>query len=145
MRNHTLQKGHTLLERKCLLLRLMALGLWATALLVLSLAPKLPHLSGPLGWDKLNHALAYFVLAFFLSRVLYQWSKEGSFIVCYVWILTVGFGGLLELIQFALGAGRTAEWLDLLANALGVSLFCVLLRHSRVRQMVQARDFSARK
>jgi hypothetical protein len=39
----------------------------------------------------------------------------------------VAIGGVIELLQGAMGLGRDAEWLDLVADTLGVALGLVLV------------------
>jgi hypothetical protein len=38
-----------------------------------------------------------------------------------VGVLLIGFGGALEIAQGMMHEGRTADWLDFLANSLGVT------------------------
>jgi VanZ family protein len=40
------------------------------------------------------------------------------------------YGLLLEVLQGLMPCGRTADWGDLLANALGVLCACALFRHT---------------
>ena len=45
----------------------------------------------------------------------------------WVGVAVVAIGGLIELLQGAMGLGRDAEWLDLVADALGVALGLILV------------------
>jgi len=100
-----------------------ALRAWRVLLMLLivvvsylALAPK-PPTGVDLGWDKLNHMMAFTALAFAASlgypapmrvRVL---SLAGL----------LAFGGLIEILQLYV-PGRSAEWGDLLADAIGIVL-----------------------
>jgi VanZ family protein len=106
--------------RKCLLVRLTALLLWAGCLLWLSLVPNPP--SPPLvqlSWDKLQHAGAYALLTLFAGRFIIQWRPLSRHPWFYAWMAAVAFGGLIEILQGTLTGVRHAEWGDLVANAVG--------------------------
>lgn len=135
------------LRRKCLHLRLLACALWVLIMLFLSLSP-VPEPSFDfafLDWDKLHHAVAYGLLAFLLARCLQQWRGPGESIGWTVWILAMLFGLLVEILQWAMDIGRAAEWFDVVANGVGVTLVCALLRHRWVQGFVQARTFDGRR
>lgn len=70
--------------------------------------------------DKLAHFLVYLAIAFWFST-LYPRAQA--------WVLagSLALGGALEILQ-GLGSARQAEWLDMLANALGAMLGCALAR-----------------
>ncbi|SFK76980.1 VanZ like family protein [Shimia haliotis] len=94
-------------------LRRMAIGSAATMVLaaiiaVLTLAP-MPS-GGPAGSDKLYHVLAFACLAFPLPLVRPRWT---------VWVIlgVIAYGGVIEVIQPFFG--RQAEWVDLVADAIG--------------------------
>jgi VanZ family protein len=110
-------------------LRLSAPVLWALIILWLSLTSSPPQFPGILGWDKLLHAGAYG----FFSLLLAQALLCRPFALTRPWWLAglsaVTCGALLEILQFLTDTGRTAEWLDLLADALGVLICCVIFRH----------------
>lgn len=69
-------------------------------------------------WDKLEHALAYVALAFWFGNVVVRRD--------YFWLglALVAFGGLIELLQAHVG--RDAEWMDLLADTVGVAVGLLL-------------------
>ena len=73
--------------------------------------------------DKLLHAAAYFALGLPAYPALAKMKP------LHVWVLLVGFGLLIELLQGTMGAGRTADWLDGVANAAGamIALFAWLV------------------
>lgn len=110
------------------ILRLSAPCIWALIILWLSLTSSPPQLPGVLGWDKLLHAGAYGLLSLLLAQAFLcppfllsrpWWPAGGVAIAC---------GALLEILQFLAQTGRTAEWLDLFADALGIFVCCVIFR-----------------
>lgn len=67
------------------------------------------------GWDKLNHVLAFAALAF---------SARLSFPRRPLWHVVLGllaFGGLIELVQLVV-PGRSCDWEDLMADAIGIAV-----------------------
>ena len=101
-----------------------ALGLWRLALTVitlvilyLSLTPAPP--SDGFGWDKLNHAIAMAVVTVIAFRVLRPVSLRAVLLAALYALL---LGALIELLQGTLTTTRSAEWGDLLADAVGVAL-----------------------
>lgn len=98
----------------------------ATVVLVLALIPP-SHLIPPTLWDKLNHALAFAVLA-----LLGLGSYRARIAAVLAGLLA--YGGLIELLQ-ALTPHRSAEWGDWLADGVGIVLGWQLARAlSRMRQ-----------
>ena len=97
-------------------------------MLWLSLTSSPPQISGVLGWDKLLHACAYGLLTLLIAQfLLYSplnsgnaWWQAGLVAVC--------CGALLEILQLLVNTGRTAEWWDLFADAVGVFLAYVIFR-----------------
>lgn len=112
------------------LLRLSLPILWALIILWLSLTSSPPQISGVLGWDKLLHAGAYGLLTLLLAQAFLcppflldePWWLAGS--------TAVAYGALLEILQLLSQTGRSAEWADLFADAIGAFLCCVLFRHA---------------
>jgi VanZ family protein len=102
-----------ILDRLPPLLRRWAFWLCVFTVLVLALLPgKLPLPST--GWDKTNHALAFFVMA-----VLGRWAyPRGSLAL---WWGLFAYGGLIELLQ-AFTPDRSSEWGDWLADCVGLAL-----------------------
>lgn len=97
-------------------LRLYKLSLAATAVLALGIAvvtlTPMPATGLP-GSDKTYHVLAFAALAFPLAFA-------GRWPVVPVFLGAVAYGGLIEMLQPM--TGRTAEWADLYADALGAVL-----------------------
>ncbi len=86
-------------------------GLCALAVLALALLP--PSIDVPsTGWDKINHVLAFSVLTLLGARAYPRHIKT---------VLTglLAYGGLIECLQ-SLTPYRSAEWADLLADAVGL-------------------------
>lgn len=93
---------------------------YALLVLILSLFPAPPEIKVPvLGWDKLQHALAYAVLTLLIARALGQIGCNGK----RKWLLAVlvaaAWGGLLEIAQGLFTTCRNADWGDVLADAIG--------------------------
>lgn len=110
-------------------LRLLQAVLWGLAMSWLSLVPTPPQLPGVLGWDKLLHAAAYGLLSVLLARYLLTLRRLAPRqALVLAWLLTVCFGILLEILQLVTSLGRTAEWLDIAADAAGALLCCVVFR-----------------
>ena len=65
--------------------------------------------------DKLTHFTGYLLLALWFAGV----ARRSRYVV--VGLLLVGLGGSLEVAQGLMHEGRSAEWLDMLANTLGIS------------------------
>ena len=114
------------LSPSTLALRLGALLLWAAALVYLSLAPNVTVPSAAFGWDKLNHAAAYAVLAGLLILTLLARQAASTRLLAGAWAACFAYGLLLEGLQELMGLGRTFEWGDLLANGLGALATCVV-------------------
>ncbi len=66
--------------------------------------------------DKLAHFIAYFFAAFYYKQI-------GNKILS-VFLSLLIFGGAIEILQF-FSVYRSAEWLDLLANILGILSGCI--------------------
>jgi VanZ family protein len=75
-----------------------------------------PPPSADTGWDKLNHVLAFAALAF---CGWFSWG-DAPHRVAGVAVCTLGFGVFIELVQLQI-PGRTGEWPDLLADAVGIA------------------------
>jgi VanZ family protein len=93
----------------------------------------IPEIDSPFPFpiDKLVHFLMYvgFAGAIFLAYThLTIKSKRFNYLAAFFWCLVtpILFGGLIEIIQAKYCPGRSGDWLDLLADALG-SLFIIPL------------------
>lgn len=85
----------------------------AVIVMVLSLSPMEPN-APSLGWDKANHMAAFAVLALLGCRA---YPSHTGIVLAGLLI----YGGLIEVLQSFSGY-RSAEWADLLADALGLPL-----------------------
>ncbi|KIE42110.1 VanZ family protein [Geobacter anodireducens] len=103
------------------------LAVWGGTILVLTLmpAPKAEPLPFP-GWDKVEHAVAFGALAWCAGRFLVVYGKCVR--RCWLWAFgaTVAYGALIEVAQATLTTTRTAELGDLMADAVGAGLVCLL-------------------
>jgi VanZ family protein len=101
------------------------------AVLVLALMKPMHHMPTT-GWDKANHALAFFVLA-----VLGASAYPGRLLRVLAGLLA--YGALIEVLQ-GLSGYRDAEWLDLVADAVGLALAWPLLRRLLTALFPDTRD-----
>lgn len=95
---------------------------WSVLVVWLSLMDHPPRLGGRfLGWDKLHHAVAYALLTVLAGN---SWRYLGG-----GWwsgwmgssVFALGFGIVMELLQYAKGSVRLADPLDVLANGVGIA------------------------
>ena len=98
------------------------------AVLVVSLLPpsSLPPMGS--GWDKAQHASAYVVLGLL---GLAAWPRRAGVVL----IALLAFGAGIEVLQ-GLSGWRTAEWGDLLADAIGLAV--VGLAYTQRHRLVPA-------
>lgn len=95
-----------------LLIALLCVGTW------LALVPAPPR-QATLGWDKLNHAAAFAVLTGVgIMRFGQARIRLGLALLAY--------GALVEILQ-SFTPTRTAEWLDLLADGVGIAAGLLLM------------------
>lgn len=111
-------------EKRCVMDRknlswICIFGFVVLLVLVLALIPTVPHLPTT-GWDKANHLLAFLVLAW----LGYQAFPQRLIAVLFGLLL---YGVVIEVLQ-SFTLYRTSDWHDLLADALGLLLFWLLLR-----------------
>jgi VanZ family protein len=90
-----------------------AIALLATAIVLGSLLP-MPETATPAGLDKLEHFFAYFALALLASGI----ATPARLRV--VMARAFALGAAVEGLQAFVTTTRSADWADLLANALGV-------------------------
>lgn len=105
---------------------------WSIVILILCLLPKsdlpddswisIPH------FDKLVHFGLFFVLYLTLRYAAPQ-SWIGNILIC------VAYGCAIEIAQEIAENGRSAEWLDLMADAIGATFaaaFALIVRRKRL-------------
>ena len=68
-----------------------------------------------LGWDKATHFTGYFLLTTWFTGV----ARRNRYWL--VGLLLMALGGALEIAQGLMHEGRSADWLDFLANSLGIA------------------------
>lgn len=99
----------------------------SVTLLYLCLTPMPPQIDGPLGWDKLQHAVAFGFLTFLLFKSLEAHKISTLFSSFFAFFGAALFGGLIELLQGWLTVNRKAEWLDFAADSLGALTVTIFL------------------
>lgn len=99
-------------------------------MLVLSLVPTTPEMPAT-GWDKGNHFLGFAVLAFLCLRA---YPQRAAAMLAGLLL----YGGLIEVLQ-SFTAYRSAEWGDLLADAIGIAggllMHRAMASHNRNRSL----------
>lgn len=99
--------------------------LWALLIAVLSLLPA-SSLDGSLfpmipSFDKWVHAILYFILTiFFLYELLACRKTLRRFFI--LLLIPLGYGILMEILQELFTAQRSGDYMDVLANAMGIAL-----------------------
>lgn len=112
--------------------------LTALAILWLTLAPDpVPSATPKLfpGQDKVVHALMFFVWTLLICRDLRAVDRKPR-----PWIAamaTTAVGAIIEVLQWAMDLGRSAEWLDLAADALGAFAAAAVF-HSLTKQSLSS-------
>lgn len=101
-----------------------AIALLALAIVLGSLLP-VPVSAGVAGLDKLEHFVAYFTLMLLCSGIARSGQLWQFALAC------AALGIAVELLQAAITETRSAEWGDLLANALGVLAAWAIARGDR--------------
>lgn len=92
------------------------LAVLLVAITYLALAPQPPQ-GVSTGWDKSNHTLAFGSLAF--TSVWALWPRPRQWGLLALALLV--YGGGIEILQSYLPP-RSGEWMDLLADGMGISL-----------------------
>ncbi len=110
------------------IVRLLVSLAWGIIILWLSLTPSLPQIPGILGWDKLLHAGAYGLLSLTIAQFLIYLPVNPSKVWWQAGLVAVSYGAMVEIMQFLIQTGRTAESWDLFADAVGVFICCVIFR-----------------
>lgn len=109
--------------------------LWAFLILVLCTMPvsgvtsiKLLDL---LSFDKLAHMLLFALQFWFIAIGLvkqYKFSYKRNRAASIAFLLSVSYGGIIELIQGYLLSGRTMDIMDMIANIIGAIIGWFLFR-----------------
>jgi len=94
---------------------------WTLVIAWLSLTPSPPVIpQALLGWDKFQHAVAYGLLTILALRAVSGDSPPKRLRPLRIAVAVILFGGLMEVAQGLLTSMRSADPLDLLADAVGV-------------------------
>jgi VanZ family protein len=87
-------------------------------------------------FDKLAHAIIYFIQMLLLMQALRIVFPERSMLYCGLisFLVTVSFGILMELLQAYVFSDRSGDVMDVLANSFGsLMAFLYILARNRVR------------
>ena len=103
--------------------------LWALVVLVLTLTPADEMPRTPvwelLSFDTAAHAGVFVVMAglsWLALRRQRRWPLAARYASTVVLLGNIAFGGLIEVLQYAMHWGRHAEWTDWLSDAIGAAL-----------------------
>lgn len=113
-------------------------GLWALVILVLTLMPGSDVPAWPwaeaVHFDKIVHAGLFGIQAILLGLALMSKVRvRAAFLVAL--LVAIAYGGVIELLQGAMGMGRSADALDLIADGAG-ALIAYGILHLRYRAQV---------
>lgn len=92
---------------------------------------KVPRLFDLFEPDKVVHFLFYSILFLLIIRGARQGAPAGqelSVIRRSVFLITVAYGGLIELYQGYLLTDRVADWVDFMANVIGAGIGAIITR-----------------
>ena len=100
--------------------------LWALFIAILCGMPgkDIPHISflELLEFDKLVHAILFFVLVILLIKAFQKYTHPTFFTrhaLLFVTALSIAYGGLLEILQGLVFIDRSADIYDFIANSFG--------------------------
>jgi len=79
------------------------------------------------GWDKSNHALAFFVLA---GLATCSWPTASAWQRC---LGLIGYGVLIECVQYLVG--RDAALLDVFADSIGLAIWQAVMLITRRQRL----------
>lgn len=108
--------------------RFLLLAAWGGCLLWLSLTPAPPQLPPVLWWDKLQHGAAFVVFTLLAGGAFVTVPSLARRCWGVAFLAAIAFGGLIEVLQALLTTTRRAEIGDLLADAVGAGIVCLLAR-----------------
>lgn len=108
---------------------------WALLIFILSsISPpslRIPRLFDLLEPDKVGHFVFYAILFFLLVRGTRLGDQSGKVSPATrrtVFLITVAYGGLIELYQGYLLTDRVADWVDFMANVIGAGIGAIITR-----------------
>ena len=103
--------------------------IWCLIILVGSILPS-SNIQGVEISDKLIHFVFYAVFSFFLFLLSHNVNfRLNTLIKKWTFVITIGtlLGFIIEWIQYALIPSRLGEWLDLLANSIGLITMLIFI------------------
>jgi len=103
-------------------------SLWFLLILVGSLIPS-NNIPDTQFSDKLIHVIFYAIFAFLLFLAVDQQNKKTNTLVSRwkaVLLIGVSAGAVVELIQMSFTESRSGEWLDVIANILGMLIALII-------------------
>ncbi len=86
-----------------------------------------------LSFDKWVHASVFFILVSLFGIAVKAHQQNKNLIYLY-FILSVLYGGALEIMQATVFSERSADWLDMIANSFGCLI--ALLLNNRINRLV---------
>jgi len=108
--------------------------LWALAIFVLCATPGQYIPSADwlelLSFDKFVHAGMFFTLTSLLFVVAIKYRQKNSVIALY-FLMTLLYGGSLEIMQWLYFSNRSADWKDMIANSFGCLVALAFLKKFR--------------
>ena len=103
--------------------------IWCLIILVGSILPS-SNIQGVEISDKLIHYVFYAVFSFFLFLLSHNVNFGlNTLIKKWTFVITIGtlLGFIIEWIQYALIPSRSGEWIDLLANSIGLITMLIFI------------------
>jgi VanZ family protein len=102
---------------------------WALIILILSIIPSTEFPEWKIfSFDAAAHIIVYLILTLLM---LWSYQRFHSFSLrslALIAIISIAYGGFIELIQHYLVPGRFGDWLDFVANASGAFLGIVVMK-----------------
>lgn len=112
-------------------------ALWAFLIFILCAAPGqfIPSANWLelLSFDKFVHASLFFGLCTLLLIIAIKHQQNTTTILIY-FLISILYGGLLEIMQAKCFSNRSADWLDFTANSFGCILSVLILK--KIKQYV---------
>ena len=111
-------------------------GTVTLAVLYLTLVPQPlppPDIEIPFA-DKLVHGLMFAVIAI-VYGIDWAWHHRRRWVTVkesiVISLISTAFGGVIEFLQWAMNVGRSGDWMDFLADAIGVVATLLILLPTR--------------
>ncbi len=112
------------------------LAAWGMAIVWFSLDPSPPKPQIELlAWDKFQHAVAYGVFALLVWSCLVAYRQCRRYCLVIAFGSSVALGALMEVAQGVLTTSRSADFRDLIADALGAGIVCLAVAVWRARKL----------